>query len=92
MESKHKDLKTVREHHTCKTSRIKTNEDLIHWLLIMSDPIIASQREIKRAIRKPLHPDVVELLQEPNIYNESDSDHEVTGDDIGTTTFTDNSE
>lgn len=93
MEGKHKDLRRVRLHHTCKTSRVRINEDLIHWLLIMSDPIIASQREVKRANRKPLHPDVIELLQEPNIYNESDSDHEVTGDDnIGGAAFTDDSE
>ena len=39
MEAKHKD---IRLQHTWKTSRTKINEDMIHWLLIMSDPIIAS--------------------------------------------------
>ena len=65
MEGKHKDLKAVRQHHTCKTSKIRINEDLIHWLLIMSDRIVASHRKIKRVNRKPLP---------PAVYYKSDSD------------------
>lgn len=74
MEGKHKDLRAVRQHHTCKISRSRINEDLIHWLLIMSDPIVASHRKIKRVSRKPLPPAVLQLLQEPSLYYGSDSD------------------
>ena len=82
MEAKHKDLRKIRLHHTCKSSRIKINEDLVHWLLIMSDPIIASHRQIKRTKRKALQPYVLELLREPNVLNDGDSDSD-NDDDAG---------
>lgn len=46
MEGKHKELSNVREHHTCKTSRMRINKDLIHWLLMTSDPVVSSSRPI----------------------------------------------
>lgn len=43
-EARNKDFRQIREHHTRKTSRIDTNTDLIHGLLISSDPLISSLR------------------------------------------------
>jgi hypothetical protein len=40
-EAKNKDFKFVREHHTRKISRISTNENLLHYLLLSSDPIVS---------------------------------------------------
>lgn len=36
--------KDFREHQSRKSSRENTNEDIIHWLLITSDPLITSMR------------------------------------------------
>lgn len=43
-EARNKDFRQIREHHTRKTGRIDTNTDLIHGLLISSDPLISSLR------------------------------------------------
>jgi hypothetical protein len=40
--SRNKDYLRYREHHSRKSSRINTNSDLIHFLLISSDPLISS--------------------------------------------------
>lgn len=46
-ECRNKDFKNYREHHTRKNSRLNTNNDLLHILLISSDPVISSLRKIK---------------------------------------------
>lgn len=43
-EARNKDFKKIREYHTRKMSRIETNEDIIHGLLVSSDPLISSLR------------------------------------------------
>ncbi|XP_025414995.1 uncharacterized protein LOC112686776 isoform X2 [Sipha flava] len=43
-ESRNKDFKMYRRHHTRKNSRINTNKDLLHVLLISSDPLISTIR------------------------------------------------
>lgn len=43
-EARNKDFRNIREHHTRKMTRIETNEDLIHGLLVSSDPLITSLR------------------------------------------------
>ena len=47
IEATHKKLRSVKEHHTLKTSRKRINEDLVHWMLTYSDPMIASLRKRK---------------------------------------------
>lgn len=44
-EARNKDLKRGREERTRKTSRLDTNEDLMHFLLVSSDPYISSLRK-----------------------------------------------
>ncbi|CAI6356581.1 unnamed protein product [Macrosiphum euphorbiae] len=46
-ESQNKHYKNYREHHTRKISRVKINEDLINMLLVSSDPLISSMRNIQ---------------------------------------------
>ena len=41
LESRNKDHKYAREHHTRKISRSKTNEDQFHYMMVTSDPIIS---------------------------------------------------
>lgn len=43
-EARNKDSKRFREYNTRKCGRLETNEDLLHKLLISSDPLLASYR------------------------------------------------
>jgi hypothetical protein len=43
-ESRNKDYKMYRRHHTRKISKININKDLLHVLLISSDSLISSIR------------------------------------------------
>uniref|UniRef100_A0A2S2PY87 Uncharacterized protein n=1 Tax=Sipha flava TaxID=143950 RepID=A0A2S2PY87_9HEMI len=45
--AKNKNFKNYREHHTRKLSRVKIDEDLINMLLVSSDPLISSMRNIQ---------------------------------------------
>lgn len=54
-ESRNKDFKRIRECNTRKTSRIDTNEDIIHGLLVSSDPVINQLRKMPE--RKPMNYD-----------------------------------
>jgi hypothetical protein len=47
-EARNKDLKQFREHHSTKTSRISTHEDLLNQFLISSDPLISSLRKLSQ--------------------------------------------
>ena len=64
-EARNKDNKYFRIHHTRKTSRISGNEDLIHNLLLSSDPIISSLRRKKKShATSTLLPEVISLLKQ----------------------------
>lgn len=62
-EARNKDLKRGREERTRKTSRLDTNKDLMHFLLVSSDPYISSLR--KEITKKDLDllPEAIELIQ-----------------------------
>jgi hypothetical protein len=45
-EARNKDLKNIRKNYSRKCSRIETNEDLLHGLLVSSDPVIFSLRKL----------------------------------------------
>ena len=42
VEACHKTIKYAKRYHTCKISRKGINEDLFKWLMIICDPIIAT--------------------------------------------------
>lgn len=71
-ESRHKEVRRYRECNTRKMSRTKTNEDLMHSLLISSDPLITSKRMIKTAKKLPMLPEAEDLLINTDI--ESDDE------------------
>ncbi|KAG4079505.1 hypothetical protein HA402_005202 [Bradysia odoriphaga] len=52
-EARNKDFKRIRECNTRKTSRNDTNEDIVHGLLVTSDPVIDQFRKISD--RKPMN-------------------------------------
>jgi hypothetical protein len=66
-EARNKDLKQFREHHSTKTSRISTHEDLLNRFLISSDPLISSLRKPPQKNSFKLLRDVFTLLKEPPI-------------------------
>lgn len=51
-EARNKDFKRTREFNTRKCSRIATNTDVLHSLLISSDPYITSLRKIQQKKKK----------------------------------------
>ncbi|CAI6355595.1 unnamed protein product [Macrosiphum euphorbiae] len=73
-ESRNKDYKQYREHNTRKNSRLNTNEDLIHILLISSDPYISSIRNVSKKYEQELSDDVKKLLIIPESEEDEESD------------------
>lgn len=64
MEATHKILRNARQWHTHKTSRSRSNSDLLNWLLVHSDPVIAGQRKHKKNRNQgPFPSDVIDLLK-----------------------------
>ncbi|CAI6358177.1 unnamed protein product [Macrosiphum euphorbiae] len=61
-EANNKEYKKFREHHTQKNSRISTNEDLIHMLLVASDPYLSSIRPLPKKQISELSDDVKSLI------------------------------
>lgn len=54
-EARNKESRRYREQFTRKTSRIDTNTDLLHILLISSDPLISSYRKLPQKKLVPFH-------------------------------------
>ncbi|XP_025419316.1 uncharacterized protein LOC112689694 [Sipha flava] len=61
-EARNKDLKNIRENYTRKCSRIKTNVDLLHGLLVSSDPLISSLRKLPSKKMSSFSTEVLQLL------------------------------
>ena len=64
-EARNKDFKYFREHHTRKLSRIAANQDLLNQLLVSSDPVVSSMRNLPNKHHKKLSLEVLNLLQTP---------------------------
>lgn len=73
-------LVRFREHHTRKTSRNATTEDIMHNLLISSDPVISSLRR-DRVKKKNILPAAKEMLLNYVDAELSDEDIENDGND-----------
>ena len=63
IEPRNKDIMNACLYHTCKTSRTMSNMDLVNWLLVMSDPVVASFRKLKHHMFSPLSSDVISMLK-----------------------------
>ena len=74
MEGKHKDIINTRLRHTCKISRQRINEDLLHGLLVSSDPMIGSYREMRNPKHQAMDPEVLALLRETGDDSNRDDD------------------
>jgi hypothetical protein len=71
-ESRNKDFKKIRSHHSRQSSRMVTNQDLFRRLLETSDPVISSLRAETRATsstrRDPFPSSVLSLLRPAALY------------------------
>lgn len=62
-EARNKDIKTFRLQHARKFSRAATNEDIFRRLLLSSDPVISSIRQLPRKTSTSLSAEVIGLLK-----------------------------
>ena len=67
LEATHKLLRNARQYHTCKQSRIRSNRDLIHWLLVVSDPLLAGLRKKSSHKNDQLPAEVLALFMSPQV-------------------------
>ncbi|XP_076292832.1 uncharacterized protein LOC143215029 [Lasioglossum baleicum] len=68
-ESLNKCIKKFRENLSRKSSRLKTMEDVMHRLLLNSDPYISSFRKLPKKKLRSLFPEAIALLQTPEVNN-----------------------
>lgn len=73
-EARHKEVRQYREFNSRKMSREKTNEDLLHSLLISSDPLISSFRQTVSNKKLDLFEDAKKLLCEDCLQSDEESD------------------
>lgn len=62
-ESRNKDYKLFRLHHSRKCSRLATNEDVFHTLLYTSDPYITSLKKSSKRILVELDEEALQLVE-----------------------------
>ena len=78
-EARDKGYRRFREHHTKNRSRTETTTDLIHLLLVSSDPKITSLRQVRTTKPTEMHPDALALLE---VSEEASCEEEGDNDDI----------
>ena len=71
-ESRNKDYCQIWQENTCKIARSHTTEDLMHGLLVSSDPVISSIRPLPQKITRILPLPVLNLLRD-----KSETKHEL---------------
>ena len=92
IEAQNKTIRYVREHHTRKVSRVKSNTDLMNWLLQSSSPNIAQYRTRKPdRKRKELLPEAQDLFFTYTYETETSSSDEGEDDSSSSDESTDDS-
>lgn len=62
LEARQKNYKLYRESFSRKMSRVATNEDVFHNLLISSDPVISDIRHLPNKKNKSLPPEALDMI------------------------------
>ena len=76
-ESRNKDIKNARLYHSRKDTREHTITDQFRYLLVTSDPLISSKKNLSHKKRQPLTKDIISLLELEKKYTpQLDSDDE----------------
>ena len=87
-ESRNKDIKNFRLHHSRKCSRESNMRDIFNRFLLTSDPFLLSIRKLPKRPAKSLHQEAIQLLKQPEVTRQ-----ETTNDsDLDTCGSTSNSE
>ena len=66
-ESRNKDIKNFRLHHSRKCSRESNMRDIFNRLLLTSDPFLSSIRKLPQRPVKSLHQEAIQLLKQPEV-------------------------
>lgn len=86
-EARNRDLRRYRLEHARKFSRKRTIEDVLHMLLVSSDPVISNKTKVPHKKKKELSSEVLSLLKEPDIpahrQQEGESDCDSSDDSSG---------
>lgn len=72
LEATHKNVRNVRLSHTRKISRTKTNNDLMTYLLLSSDPVLSSQRSLNRMKNTAVLGEIEKYILNQNVYVDID--------------------
>lgn len=78
-EARNKDYKRFRQYHTRKMSRMLTTHDLMHVLLVSSDPVISELRSFKKLSTHAMTKEALGLLKTADA--DSDSNDDIASDD-----------
>lgn len=85
IEASHKNYKKMRQYHSRKTSRLFTNTDILHWMLICSDPVVTIHRPKPKKRGEKFNDIVVGMLRTPTYLcseEMDDKDSEDSDDDV----------
>lgn len=72
-EARNKDFRNYREHHTRKFSRIASNQDILNFMLVSSDPLISSLRPVTKKKGLELDKEAKALLLHDEFNNRGDN-------------------
>ena len=81
-ESRNKDIKNFRLHHSRKCSRESSMRDIFNRLLLTSDPFLLSIRKFPQRPAKSLHQEAIQLLKQAEVTRQetrNDSDLDTSG-------------
>lgn len=90
-ESGNKIFKAVRRYYSRTCSRKSNNEDIIHYLLISSDPIISINRLQKDKITKELSIEATNLIKQTNLNDENNDNISHASDSNSQDSYIENS-
>lgn len=82
-EAMNKDFKNFRQGYSRKMSRVKTNEDILHWLLLSSDPLISTTRNLPKHKLKYLNKKVQGMIKATDIFIKNFENGPQNCDEVG---------
>jgi hypothetical protein len=76
-EARNKDFRHTRERHSRKKCRKNTNEDIINYFLVSSDPYLSHLKPMYKKTHMILFPEAIDLLLEETVNETSEDEDEV---------------
>lgn len=75
-EARNKHFRSYRQNFSRKFSREECNRDIYQRLLLTSDPLVSSERSLKKTSHKIFSSEVIELLEPAEPHRQSSIEHE----------------